>query len=58
MKNKKPEQSKTCFGQYENWDNSWHCKGCPLSGECKEYTEITSVEEEDYDECEACKIQF
>lgn len=28
-------KSKPCFGQYENWDNSWHCKGCPISDECK-----------------------
>ena len=27
--------SKPCFGHYENWDNSWHCKGCPLKNECK-----------------------
>lgn len=47
---------KSCFGQYENWDNSWHCKGCLLSDECKEHTEEISVEEGE-DECEACKIQ-
>lgn len=27
--------SKSCFGQYENWDNSWHCKGCPIKDECE-----------------------
>lgn len=27
--------SKLCFGMYENWDNSWHCKGCPLKNECE-----------------------
>lgn len=26
---------KDCFGQYENWDNSWHCKGCPCKDECE-----------------------
>lgn len=26
---------KPCFGRYENWDNSWHCKGCPLKEECE-----------------------
>lgn len=26
---------KPCFGQYENWDNSWHCKGCPIKEECE-----------------------
>lgn len=31
--------AKPCFGQYENWDNSWHCKGCPLSDECKKVKE-------------------
>lgn len=28
-------KSKPCFGQYENWDNSWHCKGCPIKEECE-----------------------
>lgn len=26
---------KTCFGQNENGDNSWHCKGCPIIEECE-----------------------
>jgi hypothetical protein len=26
---------KSCFGQYENWDSSWHCKGCPIKDECE-----------------------
>lgn len=26
---------KPCYGQYEKWDNSWHCKGCPIARECK-----------------------
>lgn len=28
-------KSKHCFGKYENWDNSWHCKGCPVKDECE-----------------------
>lgn len=31
-------ESKSCFGFYENWDNSWHCKGCPVNNECKSYS--------------------
>lgn len=27
---------KPCFGNYENWDNSWHCKGCVIQHECAE----------------------
>lgn len=33
------KEFKTCFGNYENWDNSWHCKGCIISKECKEFQE-------------------
>lgn len=29
-------KAKSCFGQYENCDNSWHCKGCPLKAECEQ----------------------
>lgn len=36
--------SKSCFGQYENWDNSWHCKGCIVSEECKEYSALKQEE--------------
>lgn len=28
-------KTKPCFGQYENCDVSWHCKGCPIKGECE-----------------------
>ncbi len=27
-------KQKSCFGNYENWDNSWHCKGCIIQSEC------------------------
>ena len=27
--------SKDCFGNYENNNNSWHCLGCILEDECK-----------------------
>lgn len=27
-------ESQPCFGKYENWDNSWHCKGCIIKDEC------------------------
>ena len=36
---------KSCFGQYENWDNSWHCKGCIVSDECKECSSARKQEE-------------
>lgn len=26
---------KQCFGNYENSDNSWHCKGCVSAEECR-----------------------
>ncbi len=26
---------KPCFGTYENYDMSWHCKGCPIKDECE-----------------------
>ena len=32
-------KAKPCFGQYENWDNSWHCKGCPIKEECQQKKE-------------------
>lgn len=31
-------KSKSCFGQYESGDNSWHCKGCPIKDECESKT--------------------
>ena len=34
-------QSKSCFGFYEDWDNSWHCKGCPIKSECELYSNQT-----------------
>lgn len=39
-------KAKSCFGQYENWDNSWHCKGCLLKDEC----ESKSKEQEETNE--------
>lgn len=59
-KMKVKKNKKACFGQYENWDNSWHCKGCVVCDECKEYTELLSQEEQDgeYEECEECKIEL
>ena len=26
---------KSCYGRYEMFDISWHCKGCPIANECK-----------------------
>lgn len=31
-------EKKSCFGHYENFDNSWHCKGCVIQHECAEAT--------------------
>ena len=28
-------KAKPCFGQFENWDSSWHCKACPIKAECE-----------------------
>lgn len=28
-------ETKQCFGQFEDEDVSWHCKGCLVRGECK-----------------------
>lgn len=36
---------KDCFGQYENWDNSWHCKGCPIKEECETKTKEKNDEQ-------------
>lgn len=29
------QKAKSCFGHYENWDSSWHCKACPIKVECE-----------------------
>jgi len=31
--------AKKCFGHYEDDASSWHCKGCIITKECKEYQE-------------------
>ena len=28
-------KAKPCFGQHEDGNNSWHCKGCPIGDECE-----------------------
>lgn len=34
MENTSGVNLKSCFGCYENFDNSWHCKGCVVQHEC------------------------
>lgn len=34
---------KPCFGKFENWDISYHCKACIIRDDC----EIKSKEHED-----------
>ena len=29
---------KSCFGQYEDFEVSWHCKGCLFKERCKSYS--------------------
>lgn len=36
----KTKKIKVCFGRYEDNNNSWHCKGCIIAKECKEYQEV------------------
>lgn len=40
MKNKKD-----CFGSYEDNNNSWHCVGCAIANECREFYEVTKGKE-------------
>lgn len=41
------ENKKPCFGNYENWDMSWHCKGCVVNSMCEEYSKVCSKEKTD-----------
>lgn len=36
--------NKDCFGSYEDSNVSWHCKGCIVANECKEYGKLKGDE--------------
>lgn len=41
--------SKSCFGNYEDCNNSWHCMGCIISEECKQSKEAEKMKRPDKD---------